>query len=136
MSLLMDEEGLDELELSDGKSHVKLVRQSKGQPALPVNRPSRDSSQEPKEGQAESESGTPVKSPLAGVFYSAPSPKSPPLVKEGDKVSSGQPLCIIEAMKVMNEIISPTRGRITRVLVENGKPVSADQTLFIIGPES
>lgn len=74
----------------------------------------------------------PVTSPLAGIFYRSPSPNAASFVKEGDKVSFGDVLCIVEAMKVMNEIRSDRPGVINKILVENGKPVSAGQELFLI----
>lgn len=73
-----------------------------------------------------------IKSPLVGTFYRAPSPGAPPFVEEGDKVSKGQVLCIIEALKVMNEIESDVDGKIVKVLVENGQPVEYGQELFYI----
>jgi biotin carboxyl carrier protein len=73
-----------------------------------------------------------IKSPLVGTFYRAPSPGAEPFVKEGDFVKKGQVLCIIEAMKVMNEIESDVDGIVERILVENGKPVEYGQELFII----
>ncbi|NPA12631.1 MAG: acetyl-CoA carboxylase biotin carboxyl carrier protein [Aquificae bacterium] len=75
-----------------------------------------------------------IKSPLVGTFYRAPSPGAPPFVEEGDTVSKGQVLCIIEALKVMNEIESDVNGRIVKILVENGQPVEYGQELFYIEP--
>ena len=76
----------------------------------------------------------PIKSPLAGVFYRAPSPQAAPFAKEGDDVTPDKTLCIIEAMKVLNEINAGTTGRILKIMVENGKPVQAGQTLFLVDP--
>jgi acetyl-CoA carboxylase biotin carboxyl carrier protein len=73
-----------------------------------------------------------IKSPLVGTFYRAPSPGAPPFVEEGDTVSKGQVLCIIEALKVMNEIESDVNGRVAKILVENGQPVEYGQELFYI----
>lgn len=72
------------------------------------------------------------KSPMVGMFYRASKPSEPPLVKEGDSVEKGQVLCIIEAMKVMNEIKSEKSGRIIKILAENGHPVEYGQHLFVI----
>ena len=77
--------------------------------------------------------GNEVKAPLVGVFYDRRNPESEPFVKVGDRVKKGDPLCIIEAMKVMNEIASPQDGVIQEVLVENEALVEFDQPLFIIG---
>lgn len=73
-----------------------------------------------------------IKSPLVGTFYRAPSPGAPPFVEEGDRVSKGQVLCIIEALKVMNEIESDVDGKVVKILVENGQPVEYGQELFYI----
>ena len=75
-----------------------------------------------------------IKSPLVGTFYRAPSPGAPPFVEEGDIVSKGQVLCIIEALKVMNEIESDVNGKVVKILVENGQPVEYGQELFYIEP--
>lgn len=75
-----------------------------------------------------------IKSPLVGTFYRAPSPGAPPFVEEGDMVSKGQILCIIEALKVMNEIESDVNGKVVKILVENGQPVEYGQELFYIEP--
>ena len=75
-----------------------------------------------------------VNSPIMGVFYRASSPQSPPLVKENDVVETGTTLCIVEAMKVMNEIKADMRCRIVKILVENAKPVTKGQPLFHVEP--
>ena len=77
--------------------------------------------------------GTQVASPMVGTFYRAPSPGAAPFVSVGDKVTAGQTLCIIEAMKLLNEIEAETSGTIKEICVENGQPVEFGQTLFIIG---
>ncbi|GAA5512660.1 biotin carboxyl carrier protein of acetyl-CoA carboxylase [Deinococcus carri] len=76
--------------------------------------------------------GTPVKAPIVGTFYSASSPDAPAYVKVGDTVSTGQVLCIIEAMKLMNEIEAEVSGTVREILVKNAEPVEYGQTLFII----
>ncbi len=73
-----------------------------------------------------------VKSPIVGTFYEAPSPGAPPFVKMGDKVQAGQVLCIVEAMKLMNEIEADAAGEIVRKMVQNGQPVEYGQPLFAI----
>jgi acetyl-CoA carboxylase biotin carboxyl carrier protein len=75
-----------------------------------------------------------VKSPIVGTFYEAPAPGAPPFIKPGDHVQAGQVLCIIEAMKLMNEIESDMTGEIVKVLAANGKPVEYGQPLFSIRP--
>jgi acetyl-CoA carboxylase biotin carboxyl carrier protein len=75
-----------------------------------------------------------VKSPMIGTFYRSPNPESPSFVNVGDTVAKGQPVCIIEAMKLFNEIESDHAGRIVKILVENASPVEYDQPLFLIDP--
>ena len=77
-----------------------------------------------------------VKSPIVGTYYEAPSPGSPPFVKVGDTVEAGQVLCIIEAMKLMNEIESDVAGELVKKLAANGQPVEYGQALFVIKPRS
>jgi acetyl-CoA carboxylase biotin carboxyl carrier protein len=73
-----------------------------------------------------------IKSPIVGTFYAAPSPGAPPFVKAGDQIHAGQVVCIIEAMKLMNEIEADVAGELVRMLVENGQPVEYGQSLFAI----
>ncbi len=75
-----------------------------------------------------------VEAPMVGTFFRAPSPDADPYVREGDLIKEGQVLCIIEAMKLMNEIESKVSGRVIRVLAENGQPVEYGQPLFLIEP--
>ena len=75
-----------------------------------------------------------IKSPMVGTFYRTPSPDAPPFVECGDVVEIGQVVCIIEAMKLMNEIKSEVKGKIAEILVENAQPVEFGQALFIIEP--
>ena len=77
--------------------------------------------------------GNVVKSPMVGTFYSAPAPGNPPYVEVGSAVKQGDTLCIIEAMKLLNEIEADTSGVIKQILVENGEPVEFGQPLFVIG---
>jgi len=85
-------------------------------------------------GEPDSTPGVEVLSPMPGTFYRAPSPDDPPLVKEGDFVKKGDPLCIIEAMKIMNEIEAEDNGVIQKIFIESGQAVEFNQPLFIIEP--
>lgn len=76
-----------------------------------------------------------VTSPIVGSFYRSPSPEAPPFVEVGSRIKKGQVLCIIEAMKLMNEIESEVEGVIVKILVENGHPVEYGEPLFLIEPE-
>ncbi|MFT7231767.1 MAG: acetyl-CoA carboxylase biotin carboxyl carrier protein, partial [Cyclobacteriaceae bacterium] len=75
-----------------------------------------------------------IKSPMIGTFYDSSNPESPAFVKVGDSVKSGQPVCIIEAMKLFNEIESEISGKIVKILVDNAQPVEFDQPLFLVDP--
>ncbi|WP_164930864.1 acetyl-CoA carboxylase biotin carboxyl carrier protein [Aquifex aeolicus] len=89
-------------------------------------------SEDVKLGEQEEKKYHVIKSPLVGTFYRSPAPGAPPFVEVGDIVSPGQVLCIIEALKVMNEIESDVRGRVEKILVENGETVEYGQPLFLI----
>ena len=84
------------------------------------------------EAAAPASAGTPVKAPIVGTFYASSSPDAAPYVKVGDTVEAGQVLCIIEAMKLMNEIEAETGGVVRQILVKNAEPVEYGQTLFVI----
>ncbi len=144
---VMLEKGLDSLELKDDDQRVKLTRRfavsSSGgfvlhhAPQASARRPrpcagiaSASRSCERIRGNARSSSAT----PLAGVFYRASSPTSASFVKEGDSLDAGQTLCIVEAMKVMNEIKAESRCRILKIVAENGRVLSAGQALFQFEP--
>ncbi|MCM8811874.1 MAG: acetyl-CoA carboxylase biotin carboxyl carrier protein [Candidatus Omnitrophica bacterium] len=84
--------------------------------------------------QAPKATGTEIKSPMVGTFYRAPAPEAPPFVEVGQEIKPGQVLCIIEAMKLMNEIKSEVKGRIVKIAVENAQPVEFGQVLFVVEP--
>ena len=84
--------------------------------------------------EVESGSGVTIEAPMVGTFYRASSPTAEPYVSEGDVVKEGQILCIIEAMKLMNEIESKVAGRVVKIFVENAHPVEFGQSLFLIDP--
>jgi acetyl-CoA carboxylase biotin carboxyl carrier protein len=135
---LMLEKGLDAVELKDEDSRVKLTRRfagpSVGFPAShpPSQRHSTDAVTRALGDASAAAGAQTIPTPLSGVFYRASSPTSVPFVKDGDTVEAGQTLCIVEAMKVMNEIKAESRCRIMKIAVENGRPVTANQTLFYI----
>jgi acetyl-CoA carboxylase biotin carboxyl carrier protein len=129
---------LAELEVEQGGARIRVVR-DRGPAAAPAPR---------LEGGAPAPLAAPaveapvaahlikIEAPMVGTFYSASSPDAAPFVQEGDVVKDGQVLCIIEAMKLMNEIEAKVAGRIARVLVENGQPVEFGQPLFLIDPKA
>lgn len=117
-----------------GQLHYQLPQQSQQPAPAPVSGGQAAGSSE-SAGEQQQESapdGEVVKSPIVGTFYEAPSPDSDPFIKEGDKVNAGDTLCIIEAMKIMNEIDAEFSGTVEKIIVKDGQPVEFDQPLFII----
>ena len=148
MLQLMAEHGLTEMEIEKDGLKIKLKKSPSGKiiaeemregPSLVVPMPVSGeshfgapvSTQSARAAQ-EAANITVVKSPMVGTFYSSPAPDQPPYVSDGQKVKEGDVLCIIEAMKLMNEIKCETSGTVAEVLVQNGQPVEFDQSLFRI----
>ena len=149
---LMNEHGLVELEIEDKRGKVRLVRGTPSRmetnsvphaaPILPVTvRAGKGSAVQPNSGDSSHGAAASIElaanqkvieSPMVGTFYSSPSPDAPPFVEEGSSVRKGQTVCIVEAMKMMNEIETPTAGRIVRILVENSQPVEYGQALMVV----
>jgi len=137
---LLEESGIAEIEIKEGEESVRISRQSTVLPpvvAAPVAAPAAAEAAPAvapaaNEQKAEELSGHAVKSPMVGTFYGAPSPSAPPFAEVGKKVQAGDTLCIIEAMKMMNQIEADKSGTITAILVENGQPVEFDQPLILI----
>ena len=103
-------------------------------PAVASAAPAANEGDEAQVSQTESNNHVTVKSPMIGTFYRSSSPEAEPFVKVGDQISSGDPVCIVEAMKLFNEIESEISGTIVKVLVENATPVEFDQDLFLVDP--
>ncbi len=101
-------------------------------PAAPAAAPEASASAE--QPAAETVSGTEIKSPMIGTFYRSPTPDKPYFVEVGDEVRVGQTICIVEAMKLFNEIESEVAGRVVKVCVDDASPVEYDQPLFIVEP--
>lgn len=137
--------GLEEFEYERGGLHIRL-RKAGATKAAPSHVPETLASPAPVPARAGSSEAHPVavpppvsapveelhvvKSPIVGTFYSSPSPDAPPFVNPGDTVREGQVLCIVEAMKLMNEIEADASGEVAQVLAENGQPVEYGQPLF------
>jgi len=103
------------------------------QPAVPLSPVAAGSAETKAEAKAaEKENVVEIKSPIVGTFYRAPSPNADPYVQAGQTINVGTVLCIIEAMKLMNEIESEVNGKIVKILVENGQPVEYNQVLFLV----
>ena len=136
---LVEASGISELELTEGEEKVKISRNNGGsyQPQLVQGQPQLVQGQ-PQPNKREPEipaviDGDTINSPMVGSFYRAASPDSSPFVEVGSTVKKGDVLCIIEAMKLLNEIESDHEGIIKKILVENGQPVEFGEPLFIIG---
>jgi len=126
---------LAELEVEAGGMRVRVVRRHAEAAARPSAPPPPALTQPAQAVAAEAAAGTiTVEAPMVGTFYRASSPDAPPFVNEGDTIKEGQTLCVIEAMKLMNEIDAKLGGRIVKVLVDNAQPVQFGQALFLLEP--
>lgn len=154
---LVDESGVDELEIEEEGTRVRIAKSKSNsvlqmppgftsqyilqqptayQPNVQVTTPSQPSSVTEKDSLHETTEKKyhEVRSPIVGTFYRAPAPNADPYVEIGSNVQVGTVLCIIEAMKLMNEIESDVAGRVVKICVENGQPVEYNQCLFMIDP--
>lgn len=130
----MKENGLTYLEVRKGDFYLILQAGNSNLPISSVKKINEQSKVSEQKEQSDEQNLHSVISPLIGTFYRAPSPHSPPFVEVGTVVKKGTTLCIVEAMKVMNEIKADCAGTIRKILVENGSPVEYGQTLFLIEP--
>ncbi len=143
---LVQESGISELEITEGEEKVRIHSGRLGQntATLPARQPisseylleENDTEVKQNIGKVESAEeldGFVVKSPMVGIFYRSASPGGTPFVELGTSVNSGDTLCIVEAMKLLNEIESEQSGTVKKILVENGQPVEFGQPLFVIG---
>ena len=132
---VLHETGLGEIEYADGDKRIRIARPApSAAPAVSLAMPSPSAvsaAAAPSDGAREIPAGA-ITSPMVGTVYLAPAPGAAPFVKAGDRVSEGQTVLIIEAMKVMNPIKSPRAGVATRILVENGAPVEYGEPLMVI----
>src|ERR1700744_4038 len=143
---LLEESGISELEISEGEESVRISRhprpgmQVAAQPAQFVHAPAAPAAPAPSAaapaaagaGRAPRNDERPVTSPMVGTYYASASPGAKPFVEIGSEIKVGQILCIIEAMKMMNQIESDKEGRVTAMLAKTGEPVEFGQPLFII----
>ena len=136
---LLEESDIAEIEIHEGEESVRISRNSStiapayaapmaAPPPAPITATVETDADKEEEIQ-----GHIIRAPMVGTFYRAPSPTSKAFVEEGSSVSSGETLCIIEAMKILNQIESDKAGKVIKILVENGQPVEYDQPLFVIG---
>ena len=139
---LLEESGVAEIEIHEGEESVRISRASSTVAAAPVMAAPVAAAPAPAaapaaeapaaEAPAADVSGHAVKSPMVGTFYRAPSPGATPFVEVGQSVNVGDTLCIIEAMKLLNQIEADKAGTVKAILVENGQPVEYDQPIFVI----
>ncbi|MCC5870314.1 MAG: acetyl-CoA carboxylase biotin carboxyl carrier protein [Gammaproteobacteria bacterium] len=148
---LLEESGISEIEITEGEESVRISRhppqgsyappayypqQFMAPPPAGSAAPAQSPASEPSSStisEAARPSGTEVTAPMVGTFYSAPSPGARAFVEVGDRVDVGDTLCIIEAMKMMNQIESDAAGTVLSVEVENGEPVEFGQVLYVVG---
>jgi acetyl-CoA carboxylase biotin carboxyl carrier protein len=139
---LVAESGIAELEVTEGEDKVRIVKTAAAAPApapSPVGATAHVAALSPAGATpaavptgAEEPPGHVVKSPMVGTFYRSPSPGAPSFIEQGAVVKPGDTLCIIEAMKLLNEIEAEVGGTVKKILVENGQPVEYGQPLFVI----
>jgi acetyl-CoA carboxylase biotin carboxyl carrier protein len=136
---LLKETDITEFQIERDGVKLKIKREKFFAP-LEVSRPSQvppvSETKEAEEAPPEETNLVTITSPIVGVFYRSPSPDAPHFVEEGSTVKKGQVLCIVEAMKLMNEIESDVDGIVRKILVENGQPVEYGEPLFLIEPLS
>ena len=142
---LVEESGIAELEVTEGEEKVKIVKGGRAQETVYVQAPTMQHAAAvpaapapaapaaPQAAPAPAPEGHVVKSPMVGTFYRSASPGSKSFAEVGDTVKAGQTVCIIEAMKLMNEIETDKDGVIKAILIENGQPVEYGEPLFVIG---
>lgn len=144
---LVSESGIGELEITDGDDRIRIVNAQKAAPAAapavaaqpaPVVVAAAPSAPAPQPAAqpapaAPAAQGTPLNSPMVGTFYRSSAPGAKPFVEVGDKVKKGQVVCIIEAMKLLNEVEAESDGVVKEICAENGQPVEFGQPLFILG---
>ena len=136
---LLEESGIAEIEINEGEESVRISRYSTTAPAAPIQQFAPAPAAAPvAAAETESASETPaisghtVNAPMVGTFYTASAPGSPDFVKVGDSVSEGDTVCIIEAMKILNQIEADRSGTVKAILVENAQPVEFGQPLIVI----
>jgi len=136
---LLDESGIAEIEIKEGEESLRIARQCTTQTVALSAAPSpavapavTSTAAQTDEPEEVTPTGHNMTSPMVGTFYRAPSPQAKPFVDIGQTVDVGDTLCIIEAMKMLNQIESDKAGKIVAVMVQNGQPVEYGQTLFII----
>lgn len=138
---LVEESGIDEIEISGDGDTIRIRKSPQGGATayhpVHVAAPAAAPGPEPEAAPASAAAAglRELRSPVVGTFYRSPSPEAAPFVSVGDHVGPGQTVCIVEAMKVMNEIEAEFSGVVREILVENGAPVEAESVLFLVDPD-
>ena len=130
---LVAESGIAEIEVTEGEDKVRIVKYAPAPAVAPMLAPLPAAAAVIAAAPAELPKGTVVKSPMVGTFYRSPSPGANAFIEVGQAVKPGDTLCIIEAMKLLNEIEAEVAGEVKEILVENGQAVEYGQPLFVIG---
>ena len=147
---LLNESGVGEIEITEGEDSVRISRESSpkkmvtkdgenvasSRETTPIESSNKKNQSKSNKSSQELDNDFEVLSPMVGTFYGCPSPDEPPYVKVGDSVKEGDTLCIIEAMKMMNQIEADVSGVIKSIKVQNGDPVEFDQIMFVIDQNS
>ncbi len=132
---LLKDTDITELQVEKDGTKVKIKREKfLSSLEMPVHKPATFHEKIVAETEEDTQRLVTVTSPIVGTFYRAPSPESDPFVEVGARVNKGQVLCIVEAMKLMNEIESEVEGVVVKILVENGQPVEYGEPLFLVEP--
>ena len=130
---LVSESNISELEITEAEGKVRIVKAGYGVPTTMMMQPAAPAAEAaPAVEAAPVQTGHVVKSPMVGTFYRSASPGAKPFAEVGGAIKEGDPICIVEAMKIMNEIECDMTGTVTKILVENGQAVEYGQPLFII----
>ena len=145
---ILEASDLAEIEIQEGEESIRLSRYPAGGPPMPTYAMPMQQMHAPQPAPAAASSGPAaggksaeeeemaeghvIRSPMVGTYYAAPNPDSEPFVRIGQQVKAGDTVCVIEAMKMFNQIESDTDGKVVAILVENGQPVEFDQALFIV----
>ena len=134
---LLEESGLTEIEVKEGEESIKLSRAKKTENTIPSSHTKKiqevtENTKEEKISKQEKPEGETIDSPMVGTFYRGPSPDSKPFVEKGQKVNKGDTVCILEAMKMMNQVTAERSCVIKDILIDDAEPVEFGQPLFII----
>ena len=147
---LLDESGIAEIEVTEGEESVRISRYGASPPLIPSSAPPIaypagaaavvegapgapvGPAAAPAAEERSAPSGFPIEAPMVGTMYRAPSPGAPPFVEVGSRIAAGDVVCIIEAMKILNQIESDVSGVVREILVENGQPVEFGQTIMVV----